>query len=99
MAVAEICRNSLHQYQGIWALGWRILSSVGAVVVLYAALAPLTASRGASWATAMALAANRGLELALVAVLLSLLLFARSYGVPLNLPPHALAAAFSPFST
>ena len=99
MAVAEICRNSLHQYQGIWALGWRILSSVGAVVVLYAALAPLTASRGASWVTAMVLAANRGLELALVAVLLSLLLFARYYGVALNLPHKALAVGFCLFSS
>ena len=33
MAVAETCKNCLREYKGIWALGWRILAGVGAVVV------------------------------------------------------------------
>jgi hypothetical protein len=98
MAVAEICKNSLHQYQGIWALGWRILSGVGALVVLYAALAPLAARRGVSWVTAMVLAADRGLELALVAILVSLLIFARYYRIALYRPHEALAVGFCFFS-
>jgi hypothetical protein len=101
MAVAEICKNSLHQYAGIWALGWRILAIVGAVVVLYAALAPLTVSKKTLWVAvvSMVLAADRGLELALVAVLLSLLIFARYYRVPLGRPHKALAVGFGLFSS
>src|SRR5713226_4028045 len=76
LAVAELCKNCLLAYEGIWALGWRILAGVGAMV----------------------LAADRGLELALVAVLLSLLIFVRYYGVALNRTHKALAVGFCFFS-
>src|SRR5713226_1719587 len=100
LAVAEICKNCLRAYEGIWALGWRILAGVGAVVVLYAALAPLAVSKKTFWVAvaAMVLAADRGLELALVAVLLSLLIFVRYYGVALNRTHKALAVGFCFFS-
>src|SRR5260370_12630547 len=45
----------------------------------------------------MVLAADGGLELALVAVLLSLLIFARYYRVPLGSPNKALAVGFGLF--
>ncbi len=69
LAVAELCKNCLLAYEGIWALG-----------------------------SAMVLAADRGLELALVAVLLSLLIFVRYYGVALNRTHKALAVGFCFFS-
>ncbi len=99
MAVAEICRNCLSEYQGIWALGWRILAGAGAVVVLYAGLATLAASsKKVSWKATMVLSSKRGLELALIAVLLLLLVFARYYRVALNRPHKALAVGFCFFS-
>lgn len=100
MAVAEICKNSLYNYHGIWRLGRHILAGVGALVLLYAGLAAL-AVRHNTLRLALArtvLAADRGLELALVAVLLSLLIFARYYRVALNLPHKALAVGFCFFS-
>jgi len=100
LAVAELCKNCLRAYEGIWALGWRILAGVGAVLVLYAALAPLAVSKKTFWVgvAAMVLAADRGLELALVAILLSLLIFVRYYGVALNRTHKALAVGFCFFS-
>ncbi len=100
MAVAETCKNCLREYKGIWALGWRILAGVGAVVVSYAAVVTLVA-KNKSFLVAVArtvLAADRGLELALIAVLLSLLIFARYYRVPLGSPHKALAVGFCFFS-
>ncbi len=100
MAVAEICRNCLHRYEGIWAMGWRILAGVAAIVVLYAAVDTLAARQKAFWlgVARMVLAANRGLELALVAVLLAFLVFARYYRVELHPPHKALAIGFCFFS-
>lgn len=100
MAVAETCKNCLREYKGIWALGWRILAGVGAVVVSYAAVVTL-AAKNKSFLLAVArmvLAADRALELALIAVLLSLLIFARYYRVPLGSPHKALAVGFCFFS-
>jgi hypothetical protein len=101
MAVAEVCKNCLQEYKGIWALGWRILAGAGAVVVSYAAVVTLVA-KNKSFLLAVArtvLAADRGLELALIAVLLSLLVFARYYRVPLGRPHKALAVGFGLFSS
>jgi len=100
LAVAEVCRNSLRDYRGIWALGRLIIAGVAAVVMSYAALTWL-AARYKTFLLALArtvLAADRGLELAIAAVLLSLLTLARYYGIALRQPQKALAVGFCFFS-
>ncbi|HYL09099.1 MAG TPA: hypothetical protein VEU31_00040 [Candidatus Acidoferrales bacterium] len=98
MAVTEVCKNCLRAYRGIWAAGWRILTSVGALVAMYAGLSALMARHKAFWVTQVVLAADRGLELALVAVLLALLLFVRYYEVELRPPQKALVLGFCFYS-
>lgn len=98
MAVGEICKNCLRDYRGIWAAGWRVLTGVGALVALYAGLSALLARHKAFWVTQVVLAADRGLELALVAVLLALLLFVRYYEVELRPPHKALVLGFCFYS-
>jgi hypothetical protein len=98
LAVAEICKNALRDYRGIWAAGWRVLTGVGALVTLYAGLSAVMARHKAFWVTQVVLAADRGLELALVAVLLSLLLFVRYYEIELRPPHKALVVGFCFYS-
>src|SRR5437867_3301359 len=49
MAVAEVCKNSLSGYQGIWAFGWRIIAGVGIIVALYAGFSALLARHSVLW--------------------------------------------------
>lgn len=93
LAVAEICRRVLAKYQGIWALGWRISLATATFVLAYA-----WAVGGHSWRL-VAVTADRGLELAIAAAILSLFLFIRYYQVAIESAARFLAIGFFLYSS
>lgn len=91
-AVAELCRHVLGRFLGVWILARWILLTCGAVVLLYA----LVAANHQWW-----LALNTtelGLELAIAAVIVMLLLFARYYDVIVAPPLRWLAIGLCVYS-
>ena len=91
-AVVELTRRILGEYMGLWSLAKRLLSFVGIGVVGYSLL--LSKKQLA----ALVLNLDRGLELAIAALVISLLLFARFYLLPVNPLDRALAIGFSLYS-
>ena len=81
LAIAELCWSSLRAYRGIWALSWRLLWGVALLLLAYAAL---SAFGSRYWIAAFILAAERGLEMAAVVVLLSLLFVSGYYRIQLD---------------
>jgi hypothetical protein len=80
--VAELTKKILRGYPGIWALAWRLLFGVGIVVLANS----LLFSKGNwYWIT---LNVDRGLELSIGAIIVTLLLFARYYRLPIQ-PLHS----------
>jgi hypothetical protein len=75
LAVAEVCRNLLARYLGIWALAKRIFVVCAALVLLYAGLAARH-----RWELALP-NGDRAVELAVASVIVLLFLFARYYGL------------------
>jgi hypothetical protein len=93
LAVTEICRRILAKYPGIWALGWRIFLAAASLVFVYA-----WAVGGRSWQL-IAVTADRGLELAMAAAILSLFLFVRYYQVAIEPAARFLAIGFFLYSS
>jgi hypothetical protein len=92
LAVAELCRNALGRFVGIWFMArWTLLTS-GAVVLLYALIAA-----NHQWRLVLN-TAELGLELATAAVIVTLLLFARYYDVAVNPPLRLLALGLCLYS-
>src|SRR5579859_5338339 len=85
LAIVELSRSVLRRYIGIWALARRLLVGVAVAVLAY----DLALSKG-DWQW-MILNGIRGLELALAAVIVTMLLFARYYRVPVNHLQRTLA--------
>lgn len=77
-AVAELCWSSLRAYRGIWALTWRLLCGIAVLLLLSAAL---DVSRKTHRVLAFVLTVERGLELAAVVLLLTLLLLSAYYRI------------------
>lgn len=75
-AIAELCRQSLRAYRGIWALTWRLLITVTTLFFVYAAV---DARGQLNWPTTFALTVERDVEITSVAVLLTILLIANYY--------------------
>lgn len=92
LAVTEVCRHVLARYSGIWALAWRVLLSCAGMIVVYSSLA---AKR--QWEHILP-NADRGLELSIAAALVTLLAFARYYGVKVNSTDRSLAAGLCLYS-
>ena len=92
LAVAELCRHLLSRYPGIWALAQRVLLACAGLVLLYSGLA---ARR--QWELALP-SADRGLELAVAAVIVLLFVFARHYEVRPNGTDRSLAIGFCLYS-
>jgi len=88
LVVAELCWNSLRAYRGIWALAWRLLC---VVALLLLANAAINARGHADHINPFVWAAERGLELAVAVVLLSLLLIGRHYQIPIEPVPRMIA--------
>ena len=93
LAVVELNRRVLCRYIGIWALARRLLVGVAAAVIAY----DLALSKG-EWQW-LILNGIRGLELAMAAVIVTMLLFARFYRVPVNQFQRALAVGLCLYST
>ena len=91
-AVAELCWHILGRFRGIWALSRRILVSSGAVVLGYA----LVTARH-DWRLVLN-TLELGLELAVAAVIVTVLLFARYYKVAVKPALRLLAIGFCGYS-
>jgi len=91
-AVAELCRNALGRFIGIWFMARWILLTSGAIVLLYALIAA-----NHQWRLVLN-TAELGLELATAAVIVTLLLFARYYDVAVNPPLRLLALGLCLYS-
>jgi hypothetical protein len=93
LAVVELNRRVLRRYIGIWALARKLFFGVAAAVIVY----DLVLSKGQwNW---LILNGIRGLELAMAAVIVTMLLFARYYRVPVNQLQRALAVGLCLYST
>lgn len=75
LAVAELCRNLLRQFKGIWALAWRLLILSAGSLVSYSVV-----KAGWKWDETV-LRMNIGLEFTIIAVITLLFVFARYYEV------------------
>lgn len=76
--IAEICRKILRPYPGIWKLCRGVLIAIGAILVTGAAVA---ARHSGAYIHSIILTADRGLELAIVGILLFAVAFSRYYRV------------------
>ena len=91
-AIAEVARRVLSPFSGIWALGRRALLVAAGAVLVYAALL----SR--DYWYSLPLNVDRGVGLAGAAVIVTLLLFARYYALPMNNLDRALCMGFCLYS-
>jgi hypothetical protein len=93
LTLVELNRRVLSQYVGIWALAKRLFLCVAAAVIAY----DLALSKG-EWQW-LILNGIRGLELAMAAVIVTMLIFARNYRVPVNQLQRALAVGLCLYSS
>ena len=91
-AVVEVARRVLFPFSGIWALGRRVLLVATGGVLVYAALL----SR--EYWYKLPLNVDRGVGLAVAAVIVTLLLFARYYGLPMDHLDRSLCIGFCLYS-
>jgi len=91
-AVVEVARRILSPFSGIWALGRRVLLVAAGGVLVYAALLS-----GEYWYK-LPLNVDRGVGLAVAAVIVALLLFARYYGLPMDNLDRSLCIGFCLYS-
>jgi hypothetical protein len=91
-AVAELCRHILGRFRGVWLLARWILLGCGAAVLVYALVAA-----NHEWGLVLN-TAEMGLELAIAAVIVTLLLFARYYDVEVAAPRRLLAIGLCLYS-
>ena len=91
-AVMEVARRILCPFSGIWALGRRMLLVATGGVLVYAALL----SR--EYWYKLSLNVDRGVGLAGAAVIVTLLLFARYYGLPADNLDRSLCIGFCLYS-
>jgi hypothetical protein len=92
VAVVEVARRILSPFSGIWALGRRVLLATAGGVLVYAALLS-----GEYWYK-LPLNVDRGAGLAVAAVIVALLLFARYYGLPMDHLDRSLCVGFCLYS-
>lgn len=88
IAVAEISRRVLARYAGIWVLARGVLLAVGLMVLGYG----MSFAHG-DWHLVV-MSAERGLELSVAAVIVTLLLFARYYRLEIPFTERMLAMGF-----
>lgn len=92
-AVMEVARRVLCPFSGIWALGRRVLLLAAGSVLVYAALLSREYWRN------LPLNVDRGVGLAGAAVIVTLLLFARYYGLPMDHLDRSLCIGFCLYSS
>ncbi len=93
LAIVELCRRLLGQYPGIWAMARGVLTGCAVLLSLYSFLVP-------QWHWQLALPiAERGLQLSVAGVILTLFLFAAYYQVPIPPTERRLALGFCLYSS
>ena len=92
LAVAELCKHLLARYRGIWGLAWRVLLACAASVLIYSCIAARY-----QWKLAL-IRTERGLELAIAAVIVAVFVFVRYYGVEAGPADRSLAVGFCLYS-
>src|SRR5512135_3681595 len=88
LAIAELCRYGLRAYQGIWALVWRVLTSLS---VLLLARAAIDAWGQPNQFAIYGMTLDRDLAFASIVILAVLLLFRNYYGIALEPLQRAIA--------
>jgi len=92
LAIAELCRNGLRKYPGIWALLWRVLTVLSVFLVAHAAINAWGQPNGiAIYWTSFA----RDFALASLIILAVLFLFLNYYGLALDPVPKMIAIGLS----
>src|SRR5579859_380350 len=92
LVLLELGRKVLSGYIGIWALARRLFVGVAALVIAY----DLLLSKG-QWRW-LIMNGVRGLELAMAAVIVTMLMFARYYRIPVNPIQRSLAVGLCLYS-
>jgi hypothetical protein len=92
LAVCELCRNVLGQFQGIWALTWRVLALLGSLALLVAL------ALGGHDFVRLVTTFDLGLELSMTTVLVGFFLFARYYRVVVQNSLRSIGIAFCLYS-
>jgi hypothetical protein len=93
LALVELNRKVLSRYVGIWGLASRLFLCVAVVVIA----SDVALSKG-QWQW-LILNGVRGLELAMAAVIVTMLLFARYYRIPVSRLQRALAVGLCLYSS
>jgi len=94
-AVGEIAWRTLRMYRGIWALGSLLLAGIALVLIAEAWLAALG---NRSRLAAFVLTAERGLELAVVVLLVALFCLSRYYGIRMERVEKLVALGLGVYS-
>jgi len=92
LAVGEYCRRLLARYRGIWNLAWRILLMCAGGLLIYSCVAAKY-----QWELGL-IRAQRGLELAIAAVIVGALVFVRYYRVEASTADLCIGAGFCSYS-
>lgn len=92
VVVCELCRNALGQFQGIWALTWRVLAVLGSLALLVAV------ALGGHDFVRLVTTFDLGLELSMTTVLVGFFLFVRYYRVVVQNSLRSIGIAFCLYS-
>jgi magnesium-transporting ATPase (P-type) len=92
LAVAELCKHLLARYPGIWGLAWRVMLVCAASTLVYSSIAS-----NYQWKLTL-VRANRGLELAIAAVIVAAFVIARYYRLEAKPADRAMAVGFCLYS-
>ncbi len=92
LAVTEICRHLLARYRGVWALAWRLLLTCAILVLITSLILGKH-----QWDLAVH-SASRGLDLAIAAFIVGMLLFIKFYDVKADSTARILAVGFFLYS-
>jgi hypothetical protein len=90
--IVELCYQILGRYRGIWALGWRLLATIGMITLLV----PL--ALGTHELRSVVLTLDVGTELGIASVTAFLFLFAKHYEVSIEQPMRTMGVTLCLYS-
>ena len=80
-AIAELCRDTLGAYRGIWALAWRLLGLMAVGFLVHAAI---DAQGQPHWLVSYRLTIERDIEISSAAVIIAMLIVGSYYRLPVQ---------------
>jgi hypothetical protein len=92
IAAAEVCYQVLARYRGVWALGWRVLTGTGLLVLTIAI------SFGRHDLRTGIVTLDIGTELGIAAIMAGLFMFVRYYNIVLQEPMRMMGVGFCLYS-